>query len=92
MTFAGKRVRGARGVGLALKVPRRVGRGKRFGVVVKDQFGQPASGVTVTAGGAVRATDARGRASLKAPRRGSAVKVVATATGFRKATTSVRLR
>ena len=92
LTFAGKRVRGARGVGLALKAPRRVGRGKRFGVVVKDQFGKPAGGVTVTAGGAVRATDARGRASLKAPRRGAAVTVVASGGGFRRASARVKLR
>lgn len=91
LTFAGKRVRGVRGVGLKLKAPRRVGKGKAFGVVVKDQFGRAISGVTVSAGGAVRATDARGRASLRAPRRGSAVKVVATAAGYRKASRSVRI-
>lgn len=92
MTFAGKRVHGAHGVGLAVKAPRRVGRGKAFGVVVKDQFGRAVSGVTVSAGGAVRATDVRGRATLRAPRRGTAVKVVAAAAGFRAASTSVRLR
>jgi hypothetical protein len=92
LTFAGKRVRGAHGVGLTLKAPRKVGKGKRFGVVVKDQFGRPAGGVTVSAGRAVRATDARGRASLQAPRRGSAVTVVASGGGFRKASARVRLR
>ncbi len=92
MTFAGKRVRGTRGVGLTLKAPRRVGKGRRFGVVVKDQFGRPVGGVTVSAGGAVRATDPHGRASLKAPRRGSAMKVTATAEGFREATKDLRLK
>jgi hypothetical protein len=92
LTFAGKRVRAARGVGLRLKAPRQVGKGKRFGVVVKDQFGRAAGGVSVSASGAVRATDARGRASLRAPRRGRAVTVVASGGGFRKASVHVKLR
>lgn len=92
MRFGGKPVRAVRGVGLRIAVPGRVGKGKRFGVVVKDQFGKAVASVTVTAGGAVRATDRRGRASLKAPRRGRSVKVVAAAEGFRKASASVRLR
>jgi hypothetical protein len=93
LTFAGKRVHGALGVGLALRAPRRVGKGKPFSVVVKDQFGRAATGVTVTAGGVVRTTDARGRAQLRAPRRGARVKVVASAAaGFRRASASVRLR
>jgi hypothetical protein len=85
-------VRGARGVGLTLKAPRRVGKGKRHGVVVKDQLGKPVAGVTVSGSGTVRATDARGRASLKAPRRGARVQVVASAEGFRRASASVRPR
>jgi hypothetical protein len=92
IVFAGKRVRAAKGITLRLKAPRKVGKGKRFGVIVKDQFGKPAGGVTVSAGGAVRATDARGRASLKAPRRGSAVTVVASGSGFRRASARVALR
>ncbi|HEX7291485.1 MAG TPA: hypothetical protein VF250_10200 [Conexibacter sp.] len=92
LTFAGKRVRAVRGVGLTLKAPRTVGRGKRFVVVVKDQFGRAAAGVTVSGGGALRATDARGRARLKAPRRGRSVTVVASGGGFRRAGVRVKLR
>ena len=40
----------------------------------------------------MRATDARGRASLKAPRRGAAMKVVAGGSGFRKVSARVKLR
>jgi hypothetical protein len=92
LTFAGKRVRAGHGVGLRVKAPRKVAKGKRVGVVVKDQFGRAAGGVSVSAGGAVRATDARGRASLKAPRRGRAVTVVASGGGFRKVSVRVKLR
>ncbi len=92
MSFGGRRVRAVRGVGLRVSAPARVGKGRRFVVKVKDQFGRAVAGVTVTAGGAVRATDARGQASLRAPRRGRSVAVVATATGFRKTTERVRLR
>ncbi len=92
LTFAGKRVQAVRGVGLQLKAPRKVGKGKRFAIVVKDQFGRAAAGVTVSAGGALRATDARGRARLKAPRRGRAITLVASGGSFRKATVRVRLK
>lgn len=92
LSFAGKRVRAARGVGLKLTAPRSVRTGARFAVVVKDQFGRAAAGVTVSAGGAVRATDRRGRASLRAPRRGSAVTVVASGGGFRSASARVKLK
>lgn len=91
MTFGGKQVRGARGVGLKLRAPRKAGKGKTFTVVVKDQFGRALAGVTVSAGGAVRLTDARGRAKLKAPKRGGGLKVSAVAEGYRKTTTTVRV-
>ncbi|HET6448790.1 MAG TPA: hypothetical protein VFG31_06730 [Conexibacter sp.] len=92
LTFGGKRMRATHGVGLRLKTPRTVGKGKRFGVVVKDQFGRAAAGVTVSASGALRTTDARGRATLKAPRRGGAVTVVASGGSFRKTSARVKLR
>lgn len=91
LTFGGKKVRGARGVGLKLKAPRKAGKGKAFGVVVKDQFGRPAASVSVSAGGAVRVTDKRGRAKLKAPKRGGALKISAVAEGYRKTSASVRV-
>lgn len=90
--FAGKRVRAARGVGLSLKAPRAVGAGKRFAVVVKDQFGRAVAGATVSGGGAQRTTDARGRAALTAPRRGRSLTVVASGGGFRRASARVKLR
>ncbi|HEU4703721.1 MAG TPA: hypothetical protein VFS37_14665 [Conexibacter sp.] len=92
LTFAGKRVRAVRGVGLRVKAPRAVRRGKRFTVVVRDQFGRAAAGVTVSGGGALRATDGRGRAQLRAPRRGRSLSVVASGAGFRKASVRVKLR
>jgi hypothetical protein len=92
LTFAGKRVRASRGVGLQLKAPRKVAAGKRFAVVVKDQFGRAAAGVTVSGGGGLRSTDARGRAVLKAPRRGRSVTVVASGGGFRSTSIRVKLR
>lgn len=92
LTFGGRRVRATRGVGLRIAAPARVGKGKRFAVTVKDQFGRAAVGVTVTAGGAVRATDRRGRATVRAPRRGRSVNVVTAGGGFRRASRTVRLR
>jgi len=92
LTFAGKRVHAVRGVGLRLKAPRKVAAGKRFAVVVKDQFGRAAAGVSVSGGGAQRTTDARGRATLKAPRRGRSVTLVVSGGGFRRASVRVKLK
>lgn len=92
MTFGGTRIRATRGVALRLSAPARVGKGKRFTVTVKDQFGRAVPGAGVAGGGAFRATDRRGRASLRAPARGRSVKVVASGEGYRTASASVRLR
>ena len=89
MTFGGKKVRAGRGVGLNLKAPKKAAKGKSFTVTVKDQFGRAVGGVTVSAGGAVRVTDRKGRAKLKAPKRGGGLKVSATAEGYRKAAKTV---
>ncbi|MGB2711797.1 MAG: hypothetical protein WBC33_09805 [Conexibacter sp.] len=91
LTFGGKTIRGTRGVGLKLKAPKTAGKGKRFTVVVKDQFGRPLAGVTVSAGGAVRVTDKRGRATLRAPKRSGGLKLTATAAGYRKVATSLHV-
>lgn len=92
LRFDGRTVRASHGIGLRLRAPGSVRRGKAFTVTVKDQFGRRAAGVAVSGGGVVRATDARGRAQMRAPNRRGRLRLTAAAAGFRAVSASLRVR
>ena len=101
MRFGGRVIRASAGLPLRIRgLPRRLHRGHRvtFALRLRDQFGSPAAGVTVTASGSgvhrLTATTARNgtvKLSLVPGRRG-VVKLTLTGPGYAHTIKRVRVR